>query len=704
MWLTVLFNTKESKGSENYANAQVIINDSRVIHSNKNGLTYRTSPIFPIVDNNKIELPEQYSIFFYNYDNPYSTIGELRNNCSSLRKKIWINVGLSSIVLITEDPSDNELLKNSTSAVLRTSEEWTILNGTMVYHDHQVHIRTNIDLKQFEIAKYGELNLQDRVAIDEFTANINLIIPKIAIHNPKQLDVYYQLVKDINELIDELVFVKTITPYKEIPSSLKSEYSTDALIDDIGIRDQIYHQNLERIIQVNSALSYISTQFLSGAVPILERRSLVRRFSLLGIGNAAMALNRMAGSIEDAISLCPLKEIFEERLIELPILKGSEKPISYNSKKWNEYSLGRWSNDVNNENKLSTKIPFFSGRLGFRETEYTISAAIQCISSAANLDWNLITLSHEMMHNHVREILGRTFYGALKSNRAINRDSFYNRFLDHLGDKLDDLRLIDSIRNLIFTYVCYTDNHGSITKIPNGKIKRDNQRGEIIGASFNRLSKDLLWNKFQSEYRNINEIIVHVLDFKYFYNANSEIFILLVWKSWAALPFIHGDIRQYILRSLLVISIEFNEQYDIITRFKASKNRFMEIIDKFENKFENSSVVFKIRDYIDKNSSKLILPFKASLVLVDLADKVFFSKAIKKKLLDDDNVDRIDSDNEFFEDFVYQLPEGFHNVKIGKPLAFLLDRYTRSIDQQINDDDIESLTVRYFLACNSYDR
>ena len=46
-------------------------------------------------------------------------------------------------------------------------------------------------------------------------------------------------------------------------------------------------------ITASSSLSYLYTQKLTGTFPLLEKRSLIRRENLLGIGSAMNGLNKL---------------------------------------------------------------------------------------------------------------------------------------------------------------------------------------------------------------------------------------------------------------------------------------------------------------------------------------------------------------------------------------------------------------------------
>ena len=92
---------------------------------------------------------------------------------------------------------------------------------------------------------------------------------------------FLALITLVDDLAAEMLYA--FNPKGKPPDTL-SEYSEQHFSDDPSLSTQIIHQNMDRLVQIDSALSYVATQALTGAVPILERRSLIRRYSLLGVG------------------------------------------------------------------------------------------------------------------------------------------------------------------------------------------------------------------------------------------------------------------------------------------------------------------------------------------------------------------------------------------------------------------------------------
>lgn len=188
MWITVLFDSEGKGIREKYSKSRVIFNNEKTILSNRFDTTYRTSQIFSIIDNNEFQPEDDYSIFFYNYSNPYLLIGRILDEGSTeLKKSIWYNIGLSSILLITSNIRLDEELREFAESTLRTSEYWKVIKNEIKKHGFQIHVQPEFQRNKCNFLNYDVLSIVERSTIDEFVSNIDIIIPKIAVHNPAEL-------------------------------------------------------------------------------------------------------------------------------------------------------------------------------------------------------------------------------------------------------------------------------------------------------------------------------------------------------------------------------------------------------------------------------------------------------------------------------------------------------------------------------------
>ncbi|MET3980680.1 hypothetical protein ABIB62_003284 [Mucilaginibacter sp. UYP25] len=694
MWLKIVyeegFNTHYSKE----------LNKVRVSISNETSapvedfdISFRVSPIFPLLETEDIPDLSKNKIYFFNYSNAFRALGRIISVADEeVKKCVFFSIGLSSVILISDDDNILNKFKKVIELQEYANEEWEINDFKIVSTQYNILKKESLDDTPVVIANYDVLPLTERALVDEFNISIRFLLIKLHHHMPLELPKFKRLVDEVNAFILELVYLTDFSG--EMPESL-NEFTTEDLKGE-KLNTILKNQSLDRIIQINSALSYVSTQAFSGAIPILERRSLVRRSSLLGIGSAILALNNIARFIEDSFSKIGFNEIITDIMAVASPLKGIDNLPVYLSSDWQESSISNLTKDIKSHNSYY-KLPYFNGRLGFRETEYSIAAAIQSITSGATLEWSLMTVTHEMLHGHVRTIITSIFYGDDKMTSEEQRRVFYSNFKKKITKKEKDSHLIDSIRSILFTYCCLTQNHGSITS------KGFSESGKY---DFTVPNEPMLWNLFEQENRNINEIFVHVLDLHYFYASRLSAYIPLIWCSWVAVPYVTGDLRQYILRSLLTIASK-NTGGSSYERFNLSVSRLKELLIKYkDNKLKHPIIleVINILNDNDKLMNSYFNAFKNSVLIVDMITNIFISPTVRSAIINDDFVkwESNDKDEDNFEEaFKYELPDGFNDEVIKSPISFLLDRMIKQLNDDNHFSDIERETAIQFMALNS---
>jgi hypothetical protein len=697
MWLKIVFDEGNySQWNNEPFNITVSIETDLVAPIEQGPRSFRISPIFPLLDKIKSVPIKDIDIYFFNFSNAYRVLGRIKSTGSpELKASIFFSAGLSSIILLTSTEETfsefKELLKYTEDGF----EKWTIKDSKI----KNVSCFLNEEFKKsqefeniFQTIDYSRLSITERALIDEFYVSVRMLLLKLTTHMLSELPKIKRLIDEINIFVYELVF---LTDFEgNIPENL-SEFTLDELKNP-KINNEIRQQNIDRIIQVNSALSYVSTQAFSGAIPILERRSLIRRNSLLGVGSAILALNNIARFIEDCFAQVAFAEgIIKGMTIAAP-LDGLDDLLEYDAEKWrDEASINTIAKHYESSDPYY-KLPYFNGRLGFRETEYSIAAAIQCITSGVTLEWSLMTITHEMLHGHVRTIIDSIFFGDDNINSDQQRIFFYEDFKKAFTKVEKDRNLISSLRRIIFTYCCSTIDFGSIATKPN---KTDAEFDIYLPE------RDVLWNIFERENRNISEIFVHVLDLHYFYGSRVYVYIPLIWSSWVAIPYINGDLRQYILRSLLTIASK--ETGSVYERFNKSKAKMSELLTKYKDTKLNHPIIHDVIDILSKNDILMdyyFPSFKGSLIIVDVAMKIFLSAHVRGLIFKDDfakweNAEK--TEGSFEEEFKYELPDGFNDEIVESPVSYLLANMSKGLSSNISDIDVERETTIQFLALNS---
>lgn len=658
---------------------------------------FRTSPVFPLSSNFAVPNLEsgEYYICLMCFDPAFPVLGRIITESPDvLAPKVLFSLGLASVILVTQDLRDLQEVERIASVAARSREVWTVKDGLII--SFRCECFGNFAFTLPKVLSYSVLPLPARTAVDEFVSSLALLVPKLAIHVPSELTVFEFLAAAVNELIEEMIFV--VAPTGPAPHSLEG-HSPDEFGPGKRLTETVLNQNTDRLVQINAAMSYVSTQALSGSVPILERRSLIRRHSLLGIGTAILALNRTARSVERAFQEGGVEAILESGGGHTKPLPGLTNLPSYDPTGWGAESV---STRPNQPGPSEPKIAYFSGRLGFRESEYAISAAIESISAGAAPEWSVLTLTHEMLHGHIRSLLTVIMEGEPVRTQDEAWDEFFARFSRRVRDHSDgDDGFVDSIRAVLLFYACLSATYGSLTREPS--VEHSVGAGEPVTAFFRMAdSSAALTKQFQFEYRNISEILVHVLDLHYFYGSNLSAYLQLIWRSWAPLPQVKVDVRQYVLRSLLIAAAKATGRAG--PRFHEAARHVREAMQPLANgDYLGSSAVQAAILLLDSKPKldELFLPFRAGLILVDLADRVLTSAVIRGALnRGDAHLVPANDPGSFEAPLVYEIEDGFIDDEIAAPTMYLADRLRRRIGTPIVED-LEFETVRMFLACCS---
>jgi len=681
---------------------RVLLSASSTLYGCHHSGLYRASPVFPATSGfRKPDLRRGvYYLCFFCFDPAFPVLGRLLLKApQAIKSGLLYTTGLASILLVTKHRSLADTVENIAGVRVTAKEIWHVDRCRIKSVSCECSTPDALSREAPRLLPHNSLPLVARTTVDEFVANMAILLPKVEVHIPSEMCTYAHLTGQVNELISEMVYA---TSPNGAPPDTLSEYTEEQFSTDALLRNSILDQNIDRLVQINSALSYVSTQALTGAVPILDRRSLIRRYSLLGVGTAVLALTRIAHSIESAFAQGAVEHILTAWGPDLPPLPGLDSLPGYEPRQWNDFSIDALKASVEPQ-RPNPKLPYFSGRLGFRETEYTISAALQALAAGACAEWSILTVTHEMVHGHVRKLLSAVFQGDPSRTPDKKWREFYDRFKARCERNPPRKEsLLDSLRAIIFAYCCSAKKHGSLTWDTEHETRRRGN-GEIR-IPIELYTPSSLWAILQREYRNISEIIVHVLDLHYFYRSCISHYIHLIWSSWAKAPQVRGDLRQYLLRSLLVVAAK--KQGTPHERFCLACTALADLLEPLRGPAgEHIPVIEEAVNLLkdDKYTGKsLFFPFYASLILADLAHHVLTSAKIRGAVNAGDPHLRpaiVASTNEEWLD--YDMPDGFVDDVVKSPTAYIAHRLTQPTSLQ-NGRDIEAETATLFLACSSH--
>ncbi|MBK9672322.1 MAG: hypothetical protein IPO70_08710 [Bacteroidetes bacterium] len=410
MWLKINYQQKELEYEIFKPNTiEVNLIEKIIAPVEINDKSIRLSKIFPLQAESKIKVNfKRCDIHFFEYNSPFQVLGKINQKASDrLKENIYFSYGACSIILFSETDELIIELKKLRLEEYYASEKWEIKNHLI---QKIIVDRKSLSPISFpKIIDYSALPNYLHSIIDEFSISIKILENKIVEHDRYNYTILTSLVSIVNTLISELIFLNTLTG--EIPKFLHNQ-DIERLKDPLE-NQIIQQQNIDRLIQINSAISYVSTQAYSGSIPILERRSLIRRSSLLGIGSSVKALNRIVDYIENAFLSVNFLEIVTSHMSNAGKLEGV-KLAMHDRKTWSNHNIDNFKCQIEKEGTIK-KLAYFSARHAYRESEYSITASVNSISFGTALEWTLMTLTHEMLHSHVRVIINSIFFSEEKT-------------------------------------------------------------------------------------------------------------------------------------------------------------------------------------------------------------------------------------------------------------------------------------------------
>jgi len=655
---------------------------------------YRTSPVFPVLPTESLApgFSGQTFLGFFAYDRAFSAIGRLlRQLPPDMLPNMWFSHGFASL-LIFERAKDRlsipELLSQSD---LRAWEIWT-LNDNVVHHQIDCFVAppADVSIPSLEIDDFTALPSDLRQVLSEFSHCIYTALERSAHYYPGYIRPLCSLIESINYIISEIQFLGNTNPGTDqnFPSYLR---------DNPISRQKRLNQRTDQIIQLNSALSYVISQSFAGTIPILERECQVQSYSLLGIGTASLALFRFSEFVQNVFMKHPIDMAIEKKF---PSLEGTNIFPSMR-----DFRPATWDHaDFHIDTHLAgietppfrPKLVFYSGRLGFKEAEFSVTAALQVIFGSDSARWSLMTLTHELMHAHVRALLSAILKAT--DDRELEKDfaRYYSDLYAYHKRKAGRWKLIQSVRSMILNFFV---QKRACEEFMNGSAKTSYE------ATVNQLdvrfpeNPDALRQWMREDFRDLNEIMVHVCDYHYFYNSNDELYLGLLWESWSTVPSVLSEIDHYVFRSLVAVATkepgEIKERFDLSLRILTQN--LEQILDRRpQNPVVECALTF-LRD--PNRHGSLLLRFIPALYLAEVTLKFLVSGRIQAELVSGDSNFEVEKG-----EYIYHIETGeFPGFDISSPVGFLADRLRRSLRGISSSVDEEHASAWVLLACASVD-
>ena len=655
---------------------------------------YRVSPIFPVLPKEAVipDMKADLYVGFFCCEHAFSVIGQLLAALpADQQSSLWFSHGLPSLVVFAHSPALLESIKKKAASALRAYERWHVKNGVLAETTTWRCKPEAAKASDFAIEGFPELDADLNSILIELRNCILTGASRAAQYIPSQLLTYRKIVEAVNEIGRELVFLQrpdTAAP-ESLPQNAISELQTDLVA-----RQKRIHQRTGQLVQLNSALSYVISQAYSGAPPILQNECHVRTYSLLGVGTAFCAIAAFSRFVEHVFEAHPVEEVVGDNYRIAPGIDCFRSLAIFDPQKWKQREESSLDALLTKQSPAEPhpKLVFFSGRLGFKETEFAVTVALQVLTAVDTVRWSLSTISHELLHAHVRALLAVVFDDVKRRSPEHAYAEYFRKYEAYLyNPQASPSDLMESLRFIIFNYCRQRINSGMLAKkmrdMPAAKEKETNPR---IKTDTVVPSADYLREEFAADYRELNELLVHVLDFQYFYNSDVSIYLPLLWESWSAVPAVLEQVEHYVLRS--IVTIGSGEVGTASERFDLSTKIVREGIGAMPG--NNPAAKEALRVMADPETMcRLKLQFLPGIYLADMTMNFLYASGIYADLFKaDDN----------FDDNRYLLEAGqFPGFDIGSPVAFVLDRLRRSLNKELSEHSQDYVAAWVFLACAS---
>jgi hypothetical protein len=714
----------------NYKSAQVHITTEDPAMLDLENL-FITSPLFSPYSKGSVGIPNikgKVRITFVMMPTVFPTLNEILTTFK-LTNEVWFTLGLANLVIIESDLQQDIATnvikflidKNSITA----HETWFLDDGKIRIDEPP----TNVNYKVSSFIYHCGLKISDKLplylkfAISEYIISIDKFLTASQKFTPHYFDSHKKTILATNDLVSDLAFLHgddSALASEAILLSLNAQTQEEA---KKNLCEEPYKETIDelindwhgKVIQFNSSMSYIYSQAYSGTFPIFDHLGIIRRHSLLGVGSAIGSLYELLQQLEQVFYRLPFDDLSITSYYQATCPE-EYKQIIIDPSLFNSHL---WANDNVKSKLIGTelshvkesypddffhRLSFFSGRLGFREYELSATAAIQVLVESHKLQWHIINYTHEIIHNHVRMILNQLLVD-LKTYRYQQTESSIIKYMDIIENTLDSdsspskITYTDFFITTLLKYIINANIFGSLNTAANALAV-----DECQGSLEKRLSYFMpdsleLEENMLLYYKDITEIFVHVIDYCYIYKQQFDIYLMSIWASWSTIPAVANDIKQYIMRSLIILGLTVEGTVD--RRFISVIVQFKELLSRLKTKHNNfmyDRILLLLNDADQQEDLKY--RFYNCMIVGDLVYNFFVGKL--ETLLDnrDKNTLPNDSKDEFGNPKLYYVQRNsFEGEAINSKVRFLLDQLSCEIykDSSNEDDALTEKTSAWLL-------
>lgn len=413
--------------------------------------------------------------------------------------RIWLSLGLYNVVGLTQVSEVATEFRAQLSAARIAHELWEVQAGEVV--QVQPHLEGAQDA--LVIDALLELSHLGARAPEELQSSVSEYCALMA-------SSLRRTQQSLPEMIPDLLIVHQFVSQALADADLSSTTDTYRVL---GI-----------LAHLNGGLSRFAAQTLSGTSPVDRTECHFWVHSLLGAGIANLVLQKFAafvmGKMDSKQIPARLRQLGNQT-DALPTLANAPGDF------WHGNHLEAVEVPTGEQGQpLVPLLTYFSGRDGFRSGLNTVSAPLTSISACNTRQWSLMTMTHEISHVLVRSALTVMFPDP---TRPGGREAL----LVYLEERENTwLRRLQS-----FLLEAIIAMQQTSERTAGGTVTREWNEGKLT----------VVLDRWHHE---VEEIMVHVFDFLYFYGQDTERYVRSVWLTWGVIPNIANRVNEYVVRTL----------------------------------------------------------------------------------------------------------------------------------------------------------
>jgi hypothetical protein len=540
-------------------------------------------------------------------------------------------------------------LVDSLHALLLGSEIWPYADGQVDTHNIDVRETTRADWDHVREVSTDGVGFEAAAQIRQFNANIEFFAHLARRVAPELEELVAWLGDSVSDLADQ---IRELTP--------------DEDTSDTAVRKVISNESV--IVELNAVLTLYCSQVASGSLPLVGSSFPVGEYSLLGIGGMIRAAWRIYSHINHVFSTFDHVGKVQRRYREQPSFDPIHPTQRVDFTAWDGHQASFTVLEDDTAEPARIHIPYFSSRWGFHEALHSISVSWQCLHASATKEWNLLTLTHEYLHSHVRDLLAEFL------NLGAERDGV-TTLLDRVNRKEHGANAFESMQ------VAYVEALAGIRATENLARRLMPGVDDAQAAIPTNISPAELIQLRRDHAGLVDEIIVHVLDFLYIYAGDTDAYVNSIWSSWSLVPSVNDQIELYVLRTMCALAAT-SPQRDPQELFAEVTNRLASALAPLATRDRTRPAIAGALSLLNDEQARMRLDarFIGARYVTKLASCFFYDAALNAALVRDAAATVGENGR------TYALSVGdYRGEIIESPVGFLLDRFDAYSDQAGSD-------------------